>query len=263
MNLKTITATQYIKENRKWFSSNFKYNKNDFELINDDYAFITTSLHPSVQGTTLDILFSWFLNKKILIDKYNVSSILFKELSSDINVILKNKYFINSLNLSELSTLVHMAISSAYLTIYYRSNMWNQKMNTNFWFHINSINNKKDIQNIKEWKTLIKRIWTRTTIVKQNTFIDNPIFDNFITKNLFLKADGDYFYNNTLVEIKSSKNKNIQRIYINQLIIYKILNSKNKEKLNIKYFEIFNPLWNNVWKIDINSIKRVNGIKLK
>ncbi len=67
--------------------------------------------------------------------------------------------------------------------------------------------------------------------------IANPIFPGC---GLILNAEGDFYYQDTLVEIKAGE-RNLYPSDIKQLIVYGALNYINKNGYPIKKFELFNP----------------------
>ncbi len=217
-------VTSFISKYRKEIKSciNFK----GFSYKSDN--FITIDIHAGTLGTMLDILASWHINQNIEIDKYNmgIGIPLEQELKGK-NIFIK-------------------AYIAALLTQRFRSGY-----PTDIW---EALNKKFTNQEMKNLTILHNRI--KKYLNKRSNKIDNP---NFYSYDYFLKGDGDFIYEDTLCDMKSSNKNNIGIGWIRQLFIYWFLNKESQQHkkiktYNIKNIEIYNPLYDYVYKVSIDDI---------
>ncbi len=217
-------VTSFINKYRKEIKTCLNFKGFSFEA-ND---FVTIDMHAPTLGTMLDILASWHITKKIEIDKYSIRpGFPFQEKLKNNNIFVK-------------------AYVAAVLTQQFRSGYPADVDSA-----INRTFSKQEIENFTLLHNRIKRY-----LNTKNNKVDNP---NFYSYDYFLKGDSDFMYDDTLCDMKASKNNTIGVGWIRQLFIYWFLNEESKKyekikTLNIQHIEIYNPLYDYTYKAAVNDI---------
>lgn len=244
-------ATRFIKVNSPFFNANIEFKTVNLE--NKD-EFISLDISPTLQGTMLDILFSWILNENIVIDKYKIFNHILNQNAPEHvkKFVIFAQSDIEFKNRPEVS-IYKMSLASAHLTHAYRSSLINDSINS----AIKILNSDEEVSKneLEKFNILFKRIKSRVMHIKKQHIVDNPIFGTRMKNGFLMKADGDYLYDKTLGDLKSSKYNKITKDYIRQLLFYKYLNNIGLNLYEIDNLEIFNPLWNSIWTCKINDIK--------
>ena len=275
--------SEAIKFETKKHNDKHKDNKDDF---------ITSNLNPTMQGTTLDILLSWHLIGKILIDKFGTINKYGKIDKTDFlkthrkEHIEKYEDFLQlskkEINIHKINNefLIFFAIISAVGTSIFRAGyehtsntffqiiafIWEQEQEeegkfnnfTNFLKIKRAMKNSKFdlINKINEsMQTLLllnKRVEKKANQIKAKAHFIN---DNpeFGYEYYGIKGDGDYLYDNVLGDVKSTKNWKIEKNQITQMLLYKLLNDKKIEHKQPFTFDIKEfEIYNPLWNITHN-----------
>lgn len=112
---------------------------------------------------------------------------------------------------------------------------------------------KEDIKNIEK---LIDKQLEDFGISNMN-IVTNPIFGSLSSG---VRADGDFIFNDTLVEIKTSIKPIFSKAYVNQLIGYIALNESLQNKYEISSIGYWNPLYGVFYKTSISGLPEIINV---
>jgi hypothetical protein len=139
--------------------------------------------------------------------------------------------------------IIRSALFLARLDVFYRSGMIDPNIGN------------ESIDDINDLKALLKLLDKKHFHVKKYCFV-NP---NFEGSGLVGGADADLIIDDTLVEIKVTKDLSLKRVHLNQLIGYYVLSligDRDKKLISppLKYIGIYFARHGVLWKIPISSL---------
>lgn len=268
MNFK-LSVTQLIKLTKQPLGGYvnlklFKKDKSKSNYIDSS----TENIHPSVIGTTVDYLSRFiytnehtknlsliniFENDKSSFKTCFYGYLLFNNPSLKLSLEDNIKKFCNNLYLdhykkikdlsdeSICSTLQITKYESVFRAGYPPSDDYKYIPNQQTIINIRNI-----IQNILNWLKEFPPIHSGIYFTKEA----------FESSKVLGSGDGDYMSEDTLWDIKCTKNCNLKSEQTLQLLMYYILAKKSKLKgmEKIKYLGIFNPRWNVIHRCSIEDI---------
>lgn len=94
------------------------------------------------------------------------------------------------------------------------------------------------------------------TLLDKGIIFDYKFYPSGYTEKIKYGV-GDFVCNNTLFDLKCTKNEPTSYHTLQILVYYVMgLHSNNKLYKNIKYLGIYSPITNKVWKLDVKSISK-------
>lgn len=220
-----ITLTRLISDTRmREFKDSFKNNVNYFvPSFSKEKLIYQPKFPPSFIGTATDILISYKLNKS---HKFELADHVIKR--DNVKELWKKVY------LEAERTTLYRAGPLAFEGLEKQRNRI-----------------KDFVEDFKIIEELVDSQIEKFEIKKMNiTF--NPVFGSLESG---VRADGDFIFDDSLIEVKTSNKPIFSKAYINQLIGYIALNESLKDKYKISSIGYWNPLYGIFYKTSIQDIK--------
>ncbi|BDV02121.1 MAG: hypothetical protein HPAVJP_0100 [Candidatus Hepatoplasma vulgare] len=214
--------------------------------IKENYLVESDDFINKLTETTEEIIayksFNILINYSSYYDPDNIQEKEFSKFKERLNEEISNYLFKNEKDLFELfKTIYILSISDIIFRVGKKEYILNSLNNfLEFEEFLSNKNNKKydnlfeDFKNIYENLNILLK-----NDLKIKNFKLNPSL-GLTESNILIKADADLILEDTLVEIKTSKDPNVKNDYLEQLLIYVLLYFKKTGKI-IKDFKIINP----------------------